>query len=85
MKKTSERKAEEAIWRKNFSDRLTLIMLEQGLSGTELSKLTGIPQSTISAYMRGIRMPAAPAVARIAGALGCSVDHLLDFKDGNNK
>ena len=48
-----------------------------GLSQKNLAAQAQTTESAISHIERGIRKPSAEMLARLAGALGCSVDHLL--------
>ena len=48
-----------------------------GLSQKDLAAQAGTTESAVSHIERGIRKPSAEMLARLAGALGCSVDHLL--------
>lgn len=62
--------------RKEFSRRLSRIMLFKGITQQILSDRTGIGQSRISDYMTGKNTPSFYKVDKIAKALGCSVDEL---------
>lgn len=48
-----------------------------GLTQKELSKRSGVPQSTISAVECGARIPKEDTMAMIASGLNCSVGYLL--------
>lgn len=60
-----------------FSEGLRAERIRQKLSQTELSKISGSPQSTISAIEKGDRIPTEVTMAMIAKGLGCSVGYLL--------
>lgn len=62
--------------RKEFSRRISRIMLYKGITQKTLSERTGIPQSRISDYITGKRSPSFYNVDKIAKALGCSMDRL---------
>lgn len=62
--------------RKEFSRRISRIMLYKGITQKILSERTGIPQSRISDYITGKRSPSFYNVDKIAKALGCSMDRL---------
>lgn len=46
---------------------------QAGLTQVQLAKEAGIPQSTVSAYERGVRQPTLPTLARLVAAAGFSV------------
>ncbi len=47
----------------------------------ELSRITGIPQSDISNYERGSRVPTKENLAKIAAALKCSIEQLSTLEN----
>ena len=53
----------------------------RGLSQAEASKITGIPQTTISAYERGVNDPKLSAFEAMADAYGVSLDFLTGRTD----
>jgi len=60
---------------------------ELGFSRRRLEKETGIPLSTIYAWEKGKRKPSAEALARLAQALNCSLEHFFDqfsYKSSEN-
>lgn len=59
---------------KEFSYRLRKMLQTEGVSQQELSDWTGIAQSNISKYIRGVICPSFYIVDKIAKALGCSTD-----------
>lgn len=59
-----------------FGKRLQKMMYIRGVTQTELSEQTGIPQSMLSGYMNGRTMPSFVKVDKIARVLKCSVDDL---------
>lgn len=65
---------------KAFSKQLEHLMKERGIWITELSELTGITKSTISAYLRAAYIPTPESTHIIANALNCSTDELFDFE-----
>lgn len=67
----------EERYRREFGIRLRQIMEEKWKNQTELSEMTGIPQSVISLYINGKRTPSFYTVNKIAKALKCSTD---DFR-----
>ena len=64
-----------------FSDRMTGLMIEKGLSQKQLSDRTGVTESAMSYYAKGLRTPRSDVLARIASALDTSVDYLLGNSD----
>jgi transcriptional regulator with XRE-family HTH domain len=69
-------------FRKNLRDELDY----QGLTVKELSARTGIAKRTLDCYLRSqASMPPVDAAARIAGALGVSVEYLVSGKDSRAK
>ena len=68
-------------WMENFSENLQDILDERGVKQRELSDMTGIPTSTISAYINQAIMPSAEAVVKISYALDVEFNDLLDFGD----
>lgn len=45
---------------------------EKGITQTELSKLSGIPQKTISRIENGLDIPTFDTVGKLMNALGCT-------------
>ena len=56
----------------SFANNLKTIMLEQKLSQTDLSNLTGIGKSSLSQYLSGTHLPYQNRIVEIAEALGVS-------------
>lgn len=71
----------EQEWLDIFADNLRDIMEEKRVSQHELSRDTGIAQSTISRYLTKRQMPGVKAIVNIAYALDCDFDELMDFGD----
>lgn len=69
------------MWVDSFSDSLRCHMRLAGMGQRELAALSGIPQSSISRYIQGTRMPSAMAILNIAYALDCQISDLIDFGD----
>lgn len=55
------------------------------LSQADLSRKSGVPQTTISAIETGARSPTAETIVMLARGLECSVDDLLDSTQEENK
>lgn len=61
--------------------RMKQLRRELGLTQAEIAEKTGIEKSSVSAYEKGTRAPAAVAAAKIAKALGVSLDYLCGIND----
>ena len=62
------------------SNRLVHLRLERHLTQDQLSEATGIPQSVLSQYENGRRVPGMRNAGRIAAALHATLDELgFDF------
>ena len=60
-----------------FSDRLTQLRKEKGLSQKQLAEDLGVTQATIARYENGTRQPSLDFLVVIALYLGVSTDYLL--------
>jgi SOS-response transcriptional repressor LexA len=61
-----------------LKDRLAYLMNRRGVANAaELSRLTGLTQVAIRNYMRGIKVPNAQALVKLARALTTTADYLL--------
>lgn len=60
-----------------FRQRLLQKMFRRDMNQSELSRLTGIPQPTISSYLTGRTLPSFYNLDKIARVLNCSAD---DFR-----
>ena len=69
----------------NFKKRVKDIMQNKGLKQSDLAKMTGIAEATISRYCNGRRTPNIKALVKIAKILNVSTDYLLGIKDDNGK
>lgn len=67
----------EEEYRREFGRRLSRVMLHKRVTQMELSKRTGITQTTISKYMTGKATPSSYNFRKIINALNCSVDYLM--------
>lgn len=68
-------------WMQNFGENLQEMLDERGINQRELSKLTGIPTSTISNYIVGKSMISGEAIVKIVYAIDADYFDLLDFGD----
>lgn len=64
-----------------FSDRLTLIRLNRGLTQSELAERSNIHENNIGRYERGEVQPKADTIIELARALNVSTDYLLGVTD----
>ena len=67
--------------KENFIDRLKKLMEESKITQTELSKKTGIPQSSLSDWLREKYLPKQDKVDLLARALGVTPAYLMGWKD----
>lgn len=70
----------ETRWRIEFGRRLYRVMCACGMKQWELAKLSGTSEQTISKYVNGESTPSAYAVYRLAKALECTIDYLVNFE-----
>jgi SOS-response transcriptional repressor LexA len=69
----------------DFSSWLRGFMQREGLTQTELGRLVGVCQSTVSSWLQGAKRPRGAAVLRLAQLSGCStseVRRLVGWGDG---
>lgn len=69
----------EHEWLLYFSDCLYDIMQERNISQRELSDMTGLAEGTISKYINGTNVPKATTIVKLALALECTTDELINF------
>lgn len=72
----------ELEWMDIFGDNLKAMLEEAKMSQNDLSRETGIDQSTISRYVNKQCMPSLKSVINISHALNCNINDLVDFGDG---
>ena len=65
--------------------RLQYLRKAKGISQSELSRLTGIHRTLIARYEGGVTWPGSRKLAKMADALGCSVDDLIGIADSNEE
>lgn len=68
-------------WLDIFGDNLSSILEEEKISQRELSRLTGISESTISKYINKLQMPTVRAIINISYALDWSFEDMLNYGD----
>ena len=66
-------------WLDIFGDNLASILEEQRISQKELSRLTGLSESTISRYINKLQMPNVRAIINISYALNWSFEDMLNY------
>ena len=66
-------------WLDVFGDNLLSILEEEGISQKELSRLTGLSESTISRYINKLQMPNMRAIINISYALNWSFEDMLNY------
>lgn len=71
----------EMSWLDAFGDNLAEILFEQGVSQQELANRTGLSKTSISNYIRKVKLPGIRAIVNIAYALDVDVNELVDFGD----
>ena len=68
-------------WLDIFGDNLANILEEEKISQKELSRLTGLSESTISKYINKLQMPTVRAIINISYALDWSFEDMLNYGD----
>ena len=68
-------------WLNIFGDNLVSILEEERISQKELSRLTGLSESTISRYINKLQMPTVRAIINISYALDWSFEDMLNYGD----
>lgn len=63
--------------KRSFKDRLYRLMVHKGITQEELASRVGTSQTMMSHYLTGRSIPTFITAAKIARALGCSVEDLL--------
>ncbi|AXR62010.1 MULTISPECIES: helix-turn-helix domain-containing protein [Leptospira] len=61
-----------------FGERFRQLRLQKNLSQGEIGELVGLHYTNIGRYERGLSMPSAEAVNKLAEVLGVSSDYLLN-------
>lgn len=71
--------------KKSFPDRFREVIANKDITQTELSKITGITQSSISDWLNGKYLPKQDKIDILAKALGVSPAYLMGWEDENNE
>ena len=66
-------------WLDIFGDNLASILEEEQISQKELSRLTGLSESTISRYINKLQMPNVRAIINISYALNWTFEDMLNY------
>lgn len=64
-----------------FSERVTKLMKEKNMTQKQLAVSSKVTESSMTHYVKGVRVPYGDVVVRIANALGTSTDYLLGNTD----
>lgn len=72
----------------NLKNQLQLYLQKNGISASQLSRLTDIPKQTLSNWLGGENPRDITQIKKVADYFGTTIDHLyfgdgLDFKDEN--
>jgi len=67
--------------RKDLGDRMRQLIRKSGKLQREVAEEMGIPEATLSRYVRGEREPSGPYVRLFTKAVGCSTDALYRGDD----
>lgn len=60
-----------------FKRRLYKLMLEKGLSQSDLARKAGLERNRISSYVRGVSLPTGLSLKKVADALGVKPGEIL--------
>lgn len=66
-------------WRHNFSLILRQLLIDEGLSQTELAEIIGVSGATISNYINEKQVPTMEVIVNIAHEFNVTIDDLIDF------
>ena len=68
-----------------FGEKLKKLRTERGLSQKTVADKTGVHANSYGQYERGIRKPDGDTVKKLARALDCDVEYLMDEKEAAGK
>lgn len=60
--------------------KMRVIRMACGLSVEQLAAIVGVTKMSIYRYEQGLRIPDVAIAAKIAAALGCTIEDLIDNK-----
>lgn len=66
-------------WRKEFGLNLKRKIQESGKTKTDICRHMGIRLSVLSRYMSGEVEPTSSSLSKLADAIGCTSDELINF------
>lgn len=69
----------EMEWLRIFANNLVYFMEAHDLSQSELARMAGLEQGSISRYIGARQMPGPKALINLANVFGVSLDELMDF------
>lgn len=69
----------EMEWLNIFANNLVYYMESHGISQSELAKMAGLEQGSISRYASARQMPGIKALINMANVFGVSLDEFMDF------
>ena len=75
----------EVIFVKEVSFHLRDVRRKKKLTQTELAEKSGILQQNISNYETGFKSPTLESAAKIADALGVSLDELVSIREAHEQ
>jgi transcriptional regulator with XRE-family HTH domain len=67
--------------KKEMGERLQRIREETGMSQSQLARASGVPLSSLRNWEQGRRIPLFNTAAKVAKALGVSLDRLAGFDE----
>jgi transcriptional regulator with XRE-family HTH domain len=68
-----------------MGERLAALRRAAGLSQTQLAAAAGVPVGSLRQWEHGRRTPLLDAAARLAVAMGCSLDELAGIEPARGK
>ena len=68
---------------KVLRDNMRDVMRQRGFTQTWLAAKTDIPEATVSRYLSGVHNPKIEYVARMASAMGVSIDYLMGLSSSS--
>ena len=69
----------EQEWLDIFSENMSELMKEQGYTQKELAYDSGLPEGSISYYLRGLKIPTIKSALKLAHVFNISLDDFIDF------
>ena len=68
-----------------FAERLKDLIIENGLTPKTLGEAVGIDRTTVTRYLKGVRIPSVDTFVSIADYFNCTADFLLGFEEISSK